>query len=55
MSLDYDELEKVLEKKIDKISKEFNKRINALIKEFAVGGGLEVNRDITLLNKKIIC
>ena len=54
MSLDYDELEKVLEKKIDKISKEFNKRINALIKEFAVGGGLEVNRDITLLNKKIL-
>ena len=52
--LDYDELEKGLQKKIEKITKEFNKKINALIREFSVGGGLEPNKDLVFLNKKIL-
>ena len=37
--LDYDELEKDLQDRIEKIAKKFNQNINRLIKEFAVDGG----------------
>ena len=52
--LDYDELEKDLQDRIEKIAKKFNQNINRLIKEFAVDGGLEVNRDLSILNKRIL-
>lgn len=52
--LDYDELENDLQDRIEKIAKKFNQNINRLIKEFAVDGGLEVNRDLSILNKRIL-
>ena len=52
--LDYDDLENDLQDRIEKIAKKFNQNINRLIKEFAVDGGLEVNRDLSILNKRIL-
>lgn len=52
--IDFEDEEKILEKKIEAISKKFDKKINDLIKEFSVSGNLEVNKDITFLTKQVI-
>jgi len=52
MSLE--EQEKLVEKKINEIAKKFDSKINALVREFAVGSGLEVNKDMAVLNKEVL-
>jgi len=52
--IDFEDEEKIIEKKIEQISKKFDKKINSLIKEFAVSGNLEINKDITFLTKEVI-
>ncbi len=52
MSLE--EQEKIVEKKINEIVKKFDSKINSLIRGFAVGSGLEVNKDLAVLNKEVL-
>lgn len=52
--IDFEDEERILEKKIEEISKKFDKKINDLIKEFSVSGNLEINKDITFLTKQVL-
>jgi hypothetical protein len=52
--MDFEKLDKELEKKIEEIAKKFDKRLKELIKEFSVQGGLEVNSKLTQLSKEIL-
>ena len=52
MSLE--EQEKIVEKKINEIVKKFDSKINSLIRGFAFGSGLEINKDLAVLNKEVL-